>query len=164
MAKKNQVEQENLSQIDDRDKKILAILAKNSRETLVKIAQEVGMSVDGVRMRIKRLVDSGVITGFTVLKSYKELGYNIKATILIKLQNLSEEKINNFLNYLKRQSNTIVLNSIAGDFDVEIVIVTKSTSELAKFSKNVRTKFSDIIVDWKVNIITESHKIEEFEL
>jgi len=164
MARKKKIEQENLSQIDEKDKKILEILSKNSRETLVNIAKEVKMSVDAVRMRIKNLVKSGIITGFTIIKSYKKLGYPLKASILVKLQNLSEERLEEFINYLKRTSKVIVLNSIAGDFDFEIVIIAKSTSDLDKISKSIRARFSNIIVDWKVNIITESYKIEVFEI
>jgi len=164
MMKKKKIEQENLSQIDEKDKKILEILSKNSRETLVNIAKEVRMSVDAVRMRIKSLVKSEIITGFTIIKSYKKLGYPLKASILVKLQNLSEERLEEFINYLKKTQKVIVLNSIAGEFDFEIVVIAKSTSDLDKFSKSIRTKFSDIIVDWKVNIITESYKIEVFEI
>ena len=164
MMKKKKIEQENLSQIDENDKKILEILSKNSRETLVNIAKEVRMSVDAVRMRIKSLVKSEIITGFTIIKSYKKLGYPLKASILVKLQNLSEERLEEFINYLKKTQKVIVLNSIAGEFDFEIVVIAKSTSDLDKFSKSIRTKFSDIIVDWKVNIITESYKIEVFEI
>jgi len=164
MPRKRKAQQENLSKIDEKDRKILEILSRNSRETLVNIAKEVRMSVDAVRMRIKNLVKSGVITGFTIIKSYKKLGYPLKASILVKLQNLTEEKLNSFINYLKRTPKVIVLNSIAGDFDFEIVVIAKSTSDLDKFSRSVRTKFSDIIVDWKVNIITESYKIEVFEI
>ena len=164
MARKKKTEQENLSQIDEKDKKILEILSRNSRETLINIAKEVGMSVDAVRMRIKNLVKSGIITGFTIIKSYKKLGYPLKASILVKLQNLTEERLKEFINYLKKTTQVIVLNSIAGEFDFEIVFIAKSTSDLDKFSRSIRTKFSDIIVDWKVNIITESYKIEVFEI
>lgn len=161
---KNSIKHENLRQIDEKDRKILAILAKNSRETLVGIAKEVGLSIDAVRMRIKKLVESKIITGFTILRSYKQLGYVFKASILVKFQNLTEEELNSFISYLKKKPNVIVLNSMAGDFDIEIVIVAKSSSDLARFSKEVRIRFSKIIVDWKVNLITESHKVEEFEL
>ena len=164
MVRKRGIKQENLSQIDEKDKKILEILSKNSRETLVNIAKEVRMSVDAVRMRIKNLVKSEIVTGFTIVKSYKKLGYPLKASILVKLQNLSEERLEKFINYLKKTPKVIVLNSIAGDFDFEIVIIAKSTSDLDKFSRSTRTKFSNIIVDWKVNIITESYKIEVFEI
>ncbi|MCD6575757.1 MAG: hypothetical protein J7K73_01200, partial [Nanoarchaeota archaeon] len=58
----------------------------------------------------------------------------------------------------------IVLNSIAGDFDIEIVMIAKSSEDLSKLSNEIRTKFSEIIVDWKVNIITETHRVEEFEI
>lgn len=161
---KSLIKQENLSRIDEKDRKILMILAKNSRETLVSIAKEVGLSIDAVRMRIKKLVESKIITGFTILRSYKQLGYVFKASILVKFQNLTEEELNSFISYLKKKPNVIVLNSMAGDFDIEIVIVAKSSSDLARFSKEVRIRFSKIIMGWKVNLITESHKVEEFEL
>ena len=164
MARKRKTEQENLSKIDEKDRKILEILTKNSRETLVNIAKELKMSVDAVRVRIKNLVKFGVITGFTIIKSYKKLGHPLKASILVKLQNLTEEKLEQFINYLKKTPKVIVLNSIAGDFDFEIVVIVRSASDLDKFSKTIRTKFSDIIVDWKVNIITKSYKIEVFEI
>jgi len=164
MARKKQLKQESLSQIDERDRKIISILAKNSRETLVNIAKELRMSIDAVRMRIKKLVNVKVITGFTILRSYQKLGYLLKADILVKLNNLTEEKLNHLMDYLKNRPQVIVLNSVAGDFDIEIVVVAKGSADLARFSREIRTKFSDIIVDWKVNLITESHKIEEFQL
>lgn len=161
---KNKQNIEILSKIDAKDKKILAILSKNSRETLTNIAKQVNLSIDSVRMRIKKMQESGVITGFTILRSYKSLGYVLRANILIKLQNIMEEKIDDFISFLKKQERIIILNSVAGNFDVEMVVIAKSSSDLDKFSKMVRIKFTDIIADWQTNLITESYKIEEFEL
>ncbi|MCD6575811.1 MAG: winged helix-turn-helix transcriptional regulator, partial [Nanoarchaeota archaeon] len=102
MRRGKKVVQENLSQIDEKDRRIIAILSKNGRETLVNIAKEVKMSVDAVRIRIKKLVKSGVISGFTIVKSYKKLGYPLKADILVKLQNFTTKSLDEFINYLKK--------------------------------------------------------------
>lgn len=161
---KNKQNIEILRRIDAKDRKILALLSKNSRETLTNIAKQVNLSIDSVRMRIKKMQESGVITGFTILRSYKSLGYVLRANILIKLQNITEEKIDDFISFLKKQERIIILNSVAGNFDVEMVVIAKSSSDLDKFSKMVRIKFTDIIADWQTNLITESYKIEEFEL
>lgn len=150
--------------IDEKDKKILAILSRNSRETLVNVASELKMSVDAVRIRIKKLKENGFITGFTIIQSYKKLGYGLRAAILVKLKDLTNENLENFVNHLKKTKGVILLNAIAGDFDFEVVFIAKTSSDLARFSKEIRTKFSDIVVDWKVNLITESYKVEGFEI
>lgn len=153
-----------LRKVDEKDKQILVILAKNSRQTLTKIAKEVKLSVDSIKTRIEKLKESGIITGFTILKSYKLLGYPLKASFLIKLYNISEEKMNNFIDFLKRQPRIIILNAVVGTFDLEIVVIAKSSSDLENISRKIRTQFTDIIADWQTNIITESYKLEEFEL
>lgn len=53
--------------LDEVDSKILQILMNNSRESISRIAKRLGLSRPTVRKRIKRLVDSGIIKGFSVL-------------------------------------------------------------------------------------------------
>lgn len=153
-----------LRKVDKKDKQILAILAKDSRKTLTKIAKEIKLSVDSVKTRIEKLKKLGIITGFTILRSYKLLGYPLKASFLIKLHNISQDKLNDFIYFLKRQPRVIILNAVVGTFDLEIVVIAKSSSDLENISRKIRTQFTDIIADWQTNIITESYKLEEFEL
>lgn len=52
--------------IDDLDHRLIAILRSNSRTPVAVLARELGINRSTVTARIDRLVDSGVIDGFTV--------------------------------------------------------------------------------------------------
>jgi len=46
--------------MDEKDRKIISILQKNGKATLSEIAKEVGLSIMGVKKRLKKLMDNGV--------------------------------------------------------------------------------------------------------
>lgn len=52
--------------IDDLDHRLIAILRSNSRTPVAVLARELGINRSTVTARIDRLVESGVIDGFTV--------------------------------------------------------------------------------------------------
>ncbi len=52
--------------IDERDKKIIEILKENSRAPYNEIAKIIGISDVGVKKRIEKLVDNGIIKKFTI--------------------------------------------------------------------------------------------------
>lgn len=67
--------------MDDLDRKILAILRRDSRTPYTEIAKQVGTSEGTVRNRVERLVDDGVIERFTVAT---QTG-NVKAMVEINV-------------------------------------------------------------------------------
>ena len=58
---------EKLRQIDELDEKVLECLARDARATYAQIGDEVGLSAPAVKRRVDRLVDEGVIKGFTTV-------------------------------------------------------------------------------------------------
>ncbi len=72
------------AQFDDRDRRILALLARDGRQSLREIGGAVGLSAPAVRDRILRLMEGGVITGFTVDINPRALGYTLEAVVRIE--------------------------------------------------------------------------------
>lgn len=62
-----------MKKVDEIDMKIIEILKKNGRATYSEIAQKVHLSRVAVRDRVLRMIDGGVIVGFTVQVSSKSL-------------------------------------------------------------------------------------------
>ena len=56
-----------LVDLDEFDRKILAILGRDGRITYTDLAQRVGLSKTPCQQRVKRLVESGLITGFRAI-------------------------------------------------------------------------------------------------
>ena len=59
--------------LDEFDLKILASVQRNARITVLDLAKEVGLSPKPCTRRLKRLEESGVISGYIAL-SYRESG------------------------------------------------------------------------------------------
>ena len=67
--------------LTDLDRKLLALLRRDSRQSFVHLAEALGTSEGTIRARIKRLRDTGVIRQFTI----RTKGANIKALIDVVL-------------------------------------------------------------------------------
>ena len=77
------------------DKKLLAYLYHNNRETLTKIAKGSGLSREQVDYKINKLIQIGIIKKFIPIINYSKLGYTKLIVILLKFN--KQENINIFM-------------------------------------------------------------------
>ncbi len=75
------VEETNLN---DKDKKILDILIRNSRVTTTDVAHELNISDVATRRRIKKLEDEKVIRMYTVLLDPRKMGLNLYIHLMVE--------------------------------------------------------------------------------
>ncbi|WP_297507914.1 Lrp/AsnC family transcriptional regulator [Thermococcus sp.] len=118
------------SGLDEIDRKILAILQKNSRTPLREISKEVGLAESTIYERIKKLKEKGIIRKFTVILDPEALGFRILSFVLIKARagmysHVAEE--------LMRYPEIVEVYETTGDYDMLIKIRTRSSEELNDF-------------------------------
>ena len=89
--------------IDDTDKQILRLLQTQARMSITELAERVNLSATPCARRIKRLEDSGIITGYHTQTNAQKLGYPLAVFIAISMDRhtadrfeLFEEKIQSF--------------------------------------------------------------------
>jgi Lrp/AsnC family leucine-responsive transcriptional regulator len=70
--------------LDDVDQRLLEVLLGDSRTSLKRLAQHVGLSSPSVSERLRRLEDRGVIQGFTLDVNPRALGYPLQAIVRIR--------------------------------------------------------------------------------
>ncbi len=136
---------------DNIDLIILKILQKNSRISYSDIGRKTGLSPSGVRKRIMRLEDSGIIKGYTTIVDSKKIGKNITAFIDVDTPPESIKDI------IARASNLEEVESIyrtSGDCSVTLKIKSKDISEMRKLlddeiipNNGVRNVNINIIMD-----------------
>ncbi|PIN75291.1 hypothetical protein COV18_03820 [Candidatus Woesearchaeota archaeon CG10_big_fil_rev_8_21_14_0_10_37_12] len=148
--------------LDDKDKKLLRKLQMDGRASLTTLAKIVSLSIDSTNKRIKKLYENGTIGRFSVFIDPKKAGYDLVANVQIKLQNVSEKELNEFLSYLKEHPNVTSLLTTLGHFDFTCVIIAKNTQELEKTYLTIRHKFKDLIADWQSVINLKCYKFEEY--
>ncbi len=78
--------------MDELDRKIIKLLAKNARMTVKEIAKSVCLTSPAVSQRITRLEQSGVIAGYTIVPSNKYDEMAISAIINISVQSKDKEE------------------------------------------------------------------------
>jgi len=150
--------------MDEKDKKLLNLLQKNSRESLTNLAKALNLSIDSTHKRIKKLQNSEIIHKFGIIIDPKKIGFDLITNIQIKLHNISEDQLNKFISYLKTHKNVTTLIQTLGHFDITCVLIAENTEELEIISRNIRQKFKDLIADWNSVINLKTHKFEEYNL
>jgi len=72
-----------VDRFDDIDERILAELAEHARATFAEIGQRVNLSAPAVKRRVDRMLDRGVIKGFTTVIDRNVLGWNTEAYVQV---------------------------------------------------------------------------------
>jgi len=134
--------------LDEIDSKILRILLEDARAPISKIAEELGLSRPTVRKRLRRLIESGIIKGFSVvidenlLKGFQVLG-------LFKASNA--EKL---VKELKEIDEVTEIYLTTGEPNVVCIARIADLRTL----ENLLNKFSKFDVPFEVSIILRAEK------
>lgn len=152
----------NHAQFDEHDKKILSLLNKDGRMTLKDMAREATISIDTVKRRMDKMLDSGAIKIIAVPDT-KQFGLPINAHVYLKFQNVTEEKMVAFSAYVKKHPRIMIHFSMAGEFDAYLVVYCKDMAEMDGIKTKLRAKFPDLIADWHETFVAKLHKYEEYE-
>jgi DNA-binding Lrp family transcriptional regulator len=72
-----------MERLDETDERILAELVEDARATYAKIGEQVNLSAPAVKRRVDRMLDSGVIRGFTTVVDRSALGWETEAYVQV---------------------------------------------------------------------------------
>lgn len=139
------------------DYKILRGLAVNSRIPLIDLAEKLKLSIEGVRYSIKKLENLGIIQAYKPLLDISKLGY-LWNIILIKFNYCTENKKEEFIEFLKSQKQVFYLVNGVGNWEMMIETHTRNIQELEEMRKLIASKFENIIRDERVIQVIKEHK------
>ena len=72
-----------MERLDETDERIIGELAVDARATYADIGLRVNLSAPAVKRRVDRMLDSGVIRGFTTVVDRSALGWNTEAYVQV---------------------------------------------------------------------------------
>ena len=151
-----------MMKIDEKNCRILQILHQNSRTSLTNMAKKVGLSVDSVNKRIIKMIENKVFIPSIILR-HRYNDFNNVIEIKIKLQNLDEtEAHKRFISFLKEHPRVTEVFSVAGEWDLSIVILAKNALEQGKITAEIRSKFGKLIDSWEESLTITAHKFEDY--
>ena len=114
-----------------KDKQLMIIrnLRENAREKLTKMSRSTGIPVSTIYEHLKSF-EKGIIHKHTCLIDFRELGYDLRVTLLIKTRQESKEPIKSYLEG-HHQVNTVY--RINNGFDYLAEVLFKNMKDLQLF-------------------------------
>jgi Lrp/AsnC family transcriptional regulator, leucine-responsive regulatory protein len=120
-----------MAKLDDTDRQLLMLLQEDDRQPLAALSEKTGVAVSTVNDRIKRLVRSGLITGFHARVAPEAVGLNLLAFILVSWSNPKVET--GFLQRVKESPDVLECHHITGAWNYLLKVRVGTTRELERF-------------------------------
>jgi Lrp/AsnC family leucine-responsive transcriptional regulator len=110
--------------LDVFDRKIIAVLVEDGRITVTDLAQRVGLSKTPCQVRLRRLIETGVVTGFRAMLDPAKLGLDHIAFTEVKLSDTREQALDEFNAGVRRIPEVEECHMIAGSYDYLLKVRT----------------------------------------
>lgn len=104
-------------QLDRHDRAILAQLQRDARQPTTALAERVGLSANATGERLKRLVRSGVIRGFTVRLAPEIIGRGLLVFVEVRLERTTPDVFATFADAARAAPEVLECHMVAGGFD-----------------------------------------------
>jgi len=132
--------------LDNKDKKILGIIANNSKIPKNQLAKKVQLSREVVDYRLKRLEEKGIILEYQTrlnLCAFSIMGNNL----FLKLKYYDEKQEKALVKFLEKQKYTHFIAKVGGNYDYMIGFTIKKIIDLEFYIEDLYDKFNDIILE-----------------
>ena len=113
-----------IADLDEFDRKIIAALVEDGRMTVTDLAALVGLSKTPCQVRLKRLIETGVIHGFRAIVDPAKLGMDHVAFAEVKLSDTREAALHEFNVAVRRIAEVEECHMIASSFDYLLKVRT----------------------------------------
>ena len=143
--------------IDEKDWKILRLLAEDARISIVDLSGKLKMTPKTILKRMRILEERKIILGYKTMFDLEKIGYQY-FKLFIRLHNLDGKKDLGIRNFIKKHPNIIYDNEVIGGDDIELDIQVKSLEDLRIIIAEIKKNFSNIVKDYKYYLFYKEHK------
>lgn len=116
-------------ELDDIDRTILRVLSEDARISMTQLAEAVHISRASAHSRFKRLVDSKIITGFTVQLDTVRAGQHSSAYVMLSVDQTQWQEMRKQLLNIPEVHHIAL---IGGEFDVIALVRARDNGDLRR--------------------------------
>lgn len=142
-------------EIDELDKKIISVVNHNSRMSLKEISDKLNVTPSTIEARKKRLIKDGVIKRFLPLINFSHFGVQW-FVVFFYMKDLDENKL---ISYLQQDPRTLWYARYVGKWNYQVNIFAENNAKFHEVLNNLRTTFSDNIINFESIIMFNQHKL-----
>jgi len=131
-------------QLDDFDRRIIAVLAREGRATAVELSARIGLSPSACTRRLQNLEASGVIAGYRAVIDPAAVSLGVKAFVEVTLERQNDETLHAFETALAKCPNVLSCHLMSGGSDYLIELVAEDLSDFARLHANVLSRLPGV--------------------
>lgn len=135
--------------LDDLDRRILAILADDARASLVEIGERVSLSAPAVKRRIDRLERQGTIRGYTALIDREATGWTTEAFLEVFCE--GDTSLGALRRSLTEHPEVVGAYTVAGDPEAILHIRTADIPHLERTLERIHSQPN--VVRTRTNVV-----------
>jgi DNA-binding Lrp family transcriptional regulator len=104
--------------LDDRDRRILALLRTDAWLSYAKLSQRVHLSASAVQRRVERMMEAGIILGAKAEIALPESAAPLTVFLLIELADETSQGLRRFSNTIAANPAVVEVDYVTGEVDV----------------------------------------------
>ncbi|GAA4969360.1 Lrp/AsnC family transcriptional regulator [Uniformispora flossi] len=121
--------------IDALDSGIIAALIEDARATYAEIGARVGLSAPAVKRRVDRLLETGVITGFSASVEPSALGWRTEAFVELYCRGRTSPE--DIARALAKYPEVVSASTVTGDADAVIHLLAADVQQFEKVLERI---------------------------
>jgi Lrp/AsnC family leucine-responsive transcriptional regulator len=122
--------------MDALDRKIIEALLADARIPYARMAEELGLATATVHQRVRRLRESGVITGYTARLDWSKLDLPLAAVVSISVT--SRRPLSAVAEYLRQIPWVVACAAVSGQFDLLVHVRAAGPAHLGEIIDDIR--------------------------
>lgn len=120
-----------MSELDETDRRLLALLQADGRASYSALAADVGLAVSSAKERVRKLQERGVIEGVRAMLSPSAIGLDLLAFVFVGWTDPDTEEP--FLERVAEETAILECHHVTGSWNYLLKVRTRTTRDLEAF-------------------------------
>ena len=131
-------------ELDKAEREILRILQRDGRVSNVELAERTGLSDSPCFRRVKRLEESGLISGYSARLDQRKLGLQVTAFVQVTLDKQDDRQQRDFLARVEAEEYIVECHAMSGSHDFLLKVVAYNMDHFSELSMQRILKFPGV--------------------
>ncbi len=121
--------------MDHFDRKLLALVQKDNRQTNEKLGRSVGLSPAACHRRLKQLRDNGTIQRDIALVTPAAAGYSLSLIVQVTLEKDHEDLLDEFKQRISAIPQVMQCYYVTGTMDFIMIVIARDMQDYEEFTR-----------------------------
>lgn len=131
--------------MDSIDRKILAAMQTDGRQSITELAVEIGLTVSPTHRRLRDLERTGAIRGYRAVIDPVALGLTFEALVFVTMKQEDRDTLLGFEAAVQEIPNVVLAQRLFGDPDYMLRVVTTDLAAYAQLEDDVLSAMPGVL-------------------